>query len=136
MHLKVLMLPIHLRLNDSDNPFHDFTQRDHVHRERHLTALNLGHIQHVIDQSQQMLAGQRNLLQTVLYLFRIIHMGSRNSRHTNDCIHRRPDIMTHIRQEFTLGPGRFFRRRTGFIQLTDLLLAHPVVHEENHQKQQ
>ena len=83
-----------------------------------------------------MFAGKGNLLQAVLYLVSIIYMCRRDGRHTYDRIHRRPDIVTHIRQEFALGLRRFFRCLTGLVQFIDLSYAYSVILEEDQKKHQ
>lgn len=37
--------------------------------------------------------------------------------HTDDGVHRRPDLMAHVGQELALGFARRFRRFLGFFQL-------------------
>ena len=104
-HVELLILAAYLRLDDIDDTVHDLAERDLIHIERHLPALNLGHIQHVVDKSQKMLAGEGDLAQAVLNLLLVVDICCGNRRHSDNRVHRRPDVMAHIGQKFTLGPG-------------------------------
>ena len=56
-NIKMLLLAVDLRLHDIYNAVHRIAQGKGVHIQRQLAVLNLRHIQHVIDQPEQMLAG-------------------------------------------------------------------------------
>ena len=56
-----------------------------------------------------MLAGYGDLLQIILHLLRMIHVGSCQCREPYNGIHRRADIMGHVVQESRLGPVRVLR---------------------------
>ena len=47
-----------LRLHDADNALHRLPQRERGDVEAQLSALDFGHIQHIVDQAQQMTAGK------------------------------------------------------------------------------
>ncbi len=51
---ELLAFRLHLRLNDAHNAVHNLPEGDLVHIQGHLPALNLGHVQHIVDQPQQM----------------------------------------------------------------------------------
>ena len=55
-HIKSLILRLDLRLNDAYNALHHFPERHLIHIQRHLSALDLGHIKNIIDQPEQVLA--------------------------------------------------------------------------------
>ncbi len=131
MHVKILALRLYLRLYDADNSFHYFLQGDLLRRQRHLSALDLGHIQYVIDQPEQMLSGQGDLSETVLNLFLVIDMRYRDRRHAYDGIHRRPDIMAHIGQEGAFCLRRHQRLPPCLIQIPHLLTRHFIIYIEN-----
>ena len=61
--------------------------------DRQLPALYLRHIQHIVDQAEQMPAGDINFFQAVRHSVRIIRMRGRDRSHSNDRIHRCADIM-------------------------------------------
>ena len=60
--------------------------------------LDLGQVQHVVDDAQQVLAGPLNLLQ-VTVLDVTLRRGERQMGQTDDGIHRRADFVAHVGQE-------------------------------------
>ncbi len=65
-------------------------------------AFNSAHIQNVIDQAQQMVAGREHFLQRVPYLVFVVNMTHRNGCKPNNRIHGRADVVRHIRQKRSL----------------------------------
>ncbi len=65
-------------------------------------GFNLGKIENVVDQGQQMLAGIQNFLDIVALLE--VEFGfERQMRHADDAIHRGANFMAHVGKEFALG---------------------------------
>ena len=109
---------------------HDLWKRSLFLLNLHLAALDTAHIQHIIDQAQQMIAGRCDLSQVILHLFGIINMCRRKGCKSNDGIHRRPDIMGHIIQECRLRFVGVLCRRQCILQVRLLLLQllfHPLL---------
>ena len=71
-----------------------------------------------------MLAADADFLQAAFNLCPAIHIIKRNLRHAQDSIHRRADVMAHIRQKVALRPVRLLCRRQGL--LNRLLAAHLI----------
>ena len=69
----------------------------------YFSALDAAHIQHIIDEGKQVLAGGRDLFQVVQHLFLVINMGRSQRGETNDGIHGGADIVAHIEQELPFG---------------------------------
>ena len=69
----------------------------------HLAALYLGHIQNIIDQSQQVIGRRLYFLQAVQNPFLALALLQRNSRHTDDTVHGSTDFMAHTGQKLRLG---------------------------------
>ena len=69
-----------------------------------LAALNAAHIQDIIDQREQMVAGGQDLAQIVLDLVLVVNAADRQCGEADDGIHGRADIVRHIGKEGTLGP--------------------------------
>ncbi len=65
----------------------------------HPAAFNPAHIQNIIQQAQQMITGGHDFFEVILHLLGLLDVGQRQRRETNDCIHRRADIVRHIRKE-------------------------------------
>ncbi len=101
-NVKLLIFCFDLRLDDIDNAVHHLTQGYLVHGEHQFPAFDFGHIQNIVYQAKQMLAGKRDFPQAVLHLLCIADIRGGNCRHADDGIHRRPDIMAHVGKEFTL----------------------------------
>ena len=77
-----------------------------VHRaqfERNLAALDTAHIEHIVDEREQMLARRRGLFQVVEHLLTVVDMGGRERGEADDRVHRRADVVRHIEQKFALG---------------------------------
>ncbi len=102
-NLQRLFLCLRRRTDDCVDRRDQIVHRKLSHREYDLPALNLGNIQNVVNQTQEMLSGSPNLLRIFPYLFRIIHIFCEQRRKSQDCIHRSTDIMGHIRKKRSLG---------------------------------
>ena len=135
--VELLALGPDLGLDDIHNAVHDLPQGDLIHIQGHPAALDLGHVQHVVDQAQQVFTGEGNFPQAVLHLVPIADIGGSNCRHAHDGVHRRADIMAHVGQELALGSVSVVRRFPGLLQLLNLLLGHlGVLGENQHQDYQ
>ncbi len=106
-----------ININDKFKPFLSGALIDHgnkiVHHllqieahplDFHLIGLDLGKIKDIIDDAQQGLCRGVNLLEVIALLFGRTGLHGQVG-HAQDGVHRRPDLMAHIGQEFTLGPG-------------------------------
>ena len=69
-----------------------------------LAAFDTAHVQHIVDKAQQMVAGRKDLGQTILYLIPVFNVGRSQRCKANDSVHGRADVVGHIGQEDTLGP--------------------------------
>ncbi len=77
--------------------------------QNQLAGLDLGKIQDVVDDTEQMLRGSADLAQ-LLALFGLQCGILQQVGQTNDRIHRRADLMAHIRQKRAFGDVGHFRR--------------------------
>ena len=82
-----------------------------------LGALNLAHVQNVVDQAQQVPGGNGYLLQAVCHPLLIPQMGHCQGGHTHDRVHGSADIVAHGGEEITLGPVRILGPRQRILQL-------------------
>ena len=136
-HIKMLLFCFHLWLYDTHDAVHDLPQGNLVHIEGHLPALDFGHIQHIVNQSKQMLAGKGNLFQTVLKLLGIVDVGCGNGGHSHNGIHWGADIVAHVREELTLRLVRMLRTLTRLFQCHHLLVHQTeILPEQQHQRGQ
>ena len=89
-----VLFPDH-RLRDVHQVFHRLNDGEGLRAEIQLPALDLGDIQNVVDQREQMIASQRNLPQVLPYRRRISEILFRDRRKADDRVHRRADIVRH-----------------------------------------
>ena len=76
-----------------------------------LAAFDAAHVEDVVDQREEMLAGDRDLAEVVAHLFAVVEVGSRESGEPDDRVHGRANVMGHVVQECRLGAVGVFRRR-------------------------
>ena len=136
INIKQLIPGLHLRLNDIDYIIHYFPQRHGRFIQRHLAALNFGHIQYVIDQPQQMLTGQGNFAQAVNHPVFIINIPLGNFRHTDNGIHGGTDIMAHAGKKLTLCHIGMYRICHGLVQFPYLLFGQLVIDDKDNRHHQ
>ena len=72
----------------------------------HLSALNLGHIQNIVDKSKQIFRGVLDFSQTVDPPLLSLSIFQCNLRHTYNTVHRSTDLMRHTGQEIRFRLGR------------------------------
>jgi hypothetical protein len=95
---------------------HQGGQRHRLGRDRNLPAFELGQVEHVVDQRQQMLAGRADLLQAPparvgRHLLAIVQQQLREAQHG---VQRRAQLVAHARQELRLGLALALRQRALF----------------------
>ncbi len=73
--------------------------------ELHLAALDFGHIENIIDQSQQIIGRRLDFLQAVQNPLGGLILVQRNSRHTDNSVHGSSDLVAHPGEEFRLCPA-------------------------------
>ena len=71
-------------------------------RDGHLTLVDFGHVQHVVDEGHQVFGGIADFLQTVFHTFAVFYVGAGNGGHTDDGVHGRADLMAHAGEEILL----------------------------------
>ena len=135
-HLKLLVFDAHLGLDNGDDALHNLPQGDRVHAESHLAAFDLRHIQHVVDEPQQVLGGQGDLLQAVLHLVLVVDIGRGNGGHAYDGVHGSAYVVGHVREKFALGLGGGVGVPPSGLQSLHLLTGQTEINSEDGQKRQ
>ena len=102
-HVKILPLGLDQRLDDADQRLHRFPQRDRRDVEGEPAAFDLGHVQHVVDEPQQVPAGQVDLAQAVLHPVRVVQVGGGDAGHPHNGVEGGADVMAHVGQELAFG---------------------------------
>ena len=72
----------------------------------HLSALDLGHIQNIVDKPKQIFRGVLDFSQTVDPPLLSLSIFQCNLRHTDNTVHRSTDLMRHTGQEIRFRLGR------------------------------
>ena len=67
-----------------------------------LTAFNLGNIQNIVDQGQQMIAGETDFMQVFLDGGAVLRVLFRNGSQADNSVHGRADVMGHSGEEVRL----------------------------------
>ena len=110
-----LVLRRGLGLYDADDAVHRLLQRHRLQVQQHFAAFNLGYVQHVVDQPQQVLAGQGDLPQVVPHLLRVVRIVQGQGGHAHDGVHGRADIVAHAGQKLLLCPVGLLRLPPGLL---------------------
>ena len=116
MDFKIMSMLIDGRLCKGNQVIDQLRQIKVLLGKGHLSAFDARHVQHFIDQSQQMAARLGGFAKALDHLIRILDIRTCNRCQANDCIHRRPNIMGHIGEELRLGPVCILRRAVGLLQ--------------------
>ena len=121
MGFELMVVLVDCRFCDGEQVIDQLRQAEILLGKAYSPALDSGHIQHFIDQSQQMTARFCDLAKALDHPVLTLDIRTRNGGQANDCIHRRTDIMGHIGEEFRLCtactlrcPICFFQRLMGF----------------------
>ena len=112
-HRKIQVLGLHLGHEQVPDLVHGLHQVGPLRLQFHLAAFDAPHVQHVVDQGQQVMAGSFDLIHVIRDLGRVFFFfGQRRIAH--DGVHGRADIVAHIGKERTLGLAAHFRQQLLF----------------------
>ncbi len=112
---------MYIRLHDIADTVQDLRQTARLLVKPDLAALDAAHIQNVIDQAQQMIPRRHDLLEIFFHPLPVINMLHRQRSESYDRIHRRPDIVRHIGEEYALGLARPVGLHQRILQVASLL---------------
>ena len=113
---ELMVVLVDYRFCEGEQVIDQLRQAEILLRKAHSPALDSGHIQHFIDQSQQMTTRFCDLAKALDHLVLTLDIRTRNGGQANDCIHRCTDIMGHIGEKFCLGAACVFRCPVRFLQ--------------------
>ena len=91
-----------LRFHEVRHFMYDIPDIDPGFLEHQSAALNSAHVEHVVEQLQQVIAGDYDLVQAIPDFNRIIKMIRGYIGKADDRVHGRPDIVGHIGKESAL----------------------------------
>ena len=132
--VEVDVLFLHHRLGNVHQVLRAFHNGEGHRTQVQFAALHLGDVQDVVDQRQQVVAGQVDLPQAFLHCHLVFRVLPRDRRKPDDRVHGRPDIMGHGGQEVCLGPVRLVRGHSRRLQLA--VQVHHAVQVEYEEQQQ
>ena len=127
IYVKFQLLGCDIRLDDRFQVVHDFRKGGLLFLDLDLSALNPAHVQNIIDQAQQMVAGCGDLGQIILDLLGIVDMRCGKGRKSDDSVHRRPDVVGHIIEKCSLCPVGMLGCSKRVLEVNGLLLQ-PCFH--------
>ena len=132
MHERVLVdgahgdaLVVRQRLAQPVDAMQHVEQIEALVREIHALRLDLAHVEHVVDQREQLVGRTVDLLQANGHAPRLVHVVARDADHADDAVDGRADVMTHAAEEL-----RF--RGIGGLSVLNLVLQQAllIVHED------
>ncbi len=99
INIQILLFCNYISLHDRDQVMDNVRKMDFHFLQLHNAAFNSAHVQHIIDQAEQMLAGDVDLLQVLYDHFLIIHMRNSQCSIADHRIHRCTDVMRNTVEE-------------------------------------
>ena len=101
-YFKILLPLLRLRLDKIDHGLNGHPEIERLVRDEQFAALNLGHVEHVVDEAEQMARRLGYFAQTVLHSGRIVQPAHGNGGHADNGVHGRADFVRHMREKIAL----------------------------------
>ena len=95
--------PLGLRFQQAQHAVAQLRQVKGNVLQLHLAALQLGHVQHIVDQAEQEAGGGQDLLPARLLFFLIPDAAAADGDHAADAVDGGADVVAHAAQEAGLG---------------------------------
>ena len=102
-HAAVVELP----LDDAAAGVQQFAQVKVGVQHLHGAAFHLGHVQHIVDEGQQVAGRTAHLDQAVFHAGLVVKVGFGNIQHAHNAVDGGADIVGHIGEELGLGLAGF-----------------------------
>jgi len=136
-HLQVQLLVVDLGRHDGHEAFHRLGQIEVLLRQAQIPALDLRHVEHLVDEPEQMAARGGDLSEAVLHALRIVQIHRRDGRQPHDGVHGGANVVAHGIQEVGLRAAGALGLAEGVLQgvaVRDLALLHvgDVLHRQKH----
>jgi len=103
VHVKLQLLCKNLPADDGFQIVQHIRKVDFHLFQMDFSAFNAAHIQHIVDEGEQMVAGCKGLAKIILYPLGIVDITERQRSKADDGIHGGADIVGHIGKEGALG---------------------------------
>ena len=115
------VLFFHLPADQVSGCPHGVFNVDRFRLQFHLSALDAAHLQHIVDNGQQLMSRDVDFVQILADLFLSAAFLSGQGRVTQNGVERSTDVVRHVGQEEGLRPAGIFRRTQTRFQLFVLL---------------
>ena len=129
-HAEGVAVGLDLRPGHRQRPVDELGQVELLLDELHLAALDLVHVEELVDERQQVVRGVRDLPQAVGHALAVVQVCLGDRGHADDAVHRGADVVAHAGEEVALrfagGLRGIDRLAQGLLHLA--LVAHLVVH--------
>ena len=102
-HRKLVAVLFHLRCGHGEQVVHEVAEIELLFHQLDLARLDLGHVEHLVDEAQQVLAGLGDLAQAVAHALWVVDVGGGDGGHADDAVHGRADVVAHVGEEVRLG---------------------------------
>ena len=103
-------LAVGRRLDDGAKVVDEGGQVQRLFVHLHFAAFDAAHVQHIVDETEQMLAGNGNLVQVFLDLSPLVNVRFGQRNEADDGVHGRAYVVRHVVQEHRLRFVRLLRR--------------------------
>ena len=103
VHVKLQLLCVNLPADNGFQIVQHIRKVDLHLFQMDLSAFNAAHIQHIVDEGEQMVAGCKGLGKVVLHPIFIVDIADRQRGKADDGVHGGADIVGHIGKEGALG---------------------------------
>ena len=136
-HLQVQLLVVDLGRHDGHEAFHRLRQVEVLFRQPQVPALDLRHVEHLVDEPEQVTTRGGDLREAVLHALRIVQIHRGDGRQSHDGVHGRANVVAHGIEEVGLGTAgalglaeRVFQR----VVVRNLALFHvgDILHRKQH----
>ena len=110
---------------------------DHIRNEEgllrqvHLARFDLAHVQHLVDQVEEMPAGYGDLLKAVQHPGPVVDVADGDAGHAHDAVHGGADIVAHVGQKLAFCLVRMNCILSCPVQLLHLLVDYPEINRKN-----
>ena len=124
LHAELLALRLGHGLDDRVYRGDHIAQGELFEVQHHLPALDLGDVQDVIDQAEEVLSGGHDLLSVLPHLRRVLRILGEEGGKAQHRVHGRADIMGHVGQKGGLGAAGDL---SGLQRMCQLLVVEPAL---------
>ena len=103
IHIKLQLFCVDLPADDGFQIVQHLRKVDFHLFQMELSAFDAAHIQHIVDEREQMVAGSKGLGQIILHPLLVVNIADRQCSKADDGVHGGADVVGHIGKEGALG---------------------------------